>query len=39
MKCGDDYWFEMLNVLVKTFGMICFVLIVIGVFLKLSGYL
>lgn len=39
MKGGDDCWIEMLNVLVKTFGMICLVLIVIGVFLKLLGYL
>jgi hypothetical protein len=39
MKDGNDYWDGMLNVLVKTFGMICSVLIVIGVFLKLLGYL
>ena len=39
MKDGNDYWDGMLNVLVKTFGMMCFVLIIIGVFLKLLGYL
>lgn len=39
MKDGNNYWNEMLNVLIKTFGTISCVLIVIGVFLKLFGWL
>lgn len=39
MKDGNNYWNEMLNVLIKTFETICCVLIVIGVFLKLFGWL
>lgn len=39
MKDGNDYWNKMLNVLGKTFGMMCFALIIIGVFLKLFGWL
>lgn len=38
----NDYWKNMiddlLNVLVKTYGIICIALIIVGLFLKMFGY-
>ena len=39
----NDYWKDMidylLNVLVKTYGIICIALIIVGLFLKMFDYL
>ena len=43
MMKDNDYWESMidylLNVLVKTYGIICIALIIVGLFLKMFGYL
>lgn len=39
----NDHWEsvidDLLNVLLKTYGIICIVLIIVGLFLKMFGYL
>ena len=42
MMKDNDYWENMiddlLSVLVKTYGIICIALIIVGLFLKMFGY-